>query len=416
MADFTDAEFYISTDFSESEFEHVSFTHTKFENALFIHTKFNTAYFTNSSFREASFSYAKFREYCEFNLSKFNGDSDFHEAVIDGKSSFHGIAFQKIAFTNAKFNEMTFYGTNFTNITDFSRAEFNKVDFSKSKFWNTTNFSQTIFNESANFSDVIFDAKTSFENVLFQQGEKVLFNVYNLTKVSFINSDVTRVRFGESVTWGLKNRFKLFDEEEFEKSVNLDKFRGLFASYRNLRENYEYRLRYDEAGKFFIREMELKRNYREVQTHDGIKVVKNSWLRRQISLTGWYYHLSRYGEDLVRPTLAGIVIVLLSTLPWLTQSNPNLEPTFFNTNSSHISNAIIISPYSKFIGFMQIGNETQWIKSFERATADFLPLLPLGSNFKVGILDYIIKIISGALIFGLLAIALRRKFERKFRH
>jgi hypothetical protein len=32
--------------------------------------------------------------------------------------------------------------------------------------------------------------------------------------------------------------------------------------YRNLRENYEYRLRYDEAGKFFIREMELTRNYR----------------------------------------------------------------------------------------------------------------------------------------------------------
>jgi hypothetical protein len=35
------------------------------------------------------------------------------------------------------------------------------------------------------------------------------------------------------------------------------------AVYRNLRENYEFRLRYDEAGKFFIREMELKRKYRE---------------------------------------------------------------------------------------------------------------------------------------------------------
>ena len=148
----------------------------------------------------ASFSYAKFLEYCEFNLSIFNWDTDFHEAVIDGKSSFHGISFQKIAFTNAKFNKVAFLRSNFTNITDFSRSEFNKVDFSKSKFWDTTNFSQTIFNESANFSDVIFDAKTSFENVLFQQGEKVLFNVDNLTKVSFINSDVTRVRFGESVT------------------------------------------------------------------------------------------------------------------------------------------------------------------------------------------------------------------------
>lgn len=32
--------------------------------------------------------------------------------------------------------------------------------------------------------------------------------------------------------------------------------------YRDLRENYEYNMRYDMAGKFFIREMELKRNYK----------------------------------------------------------------------------------------------------------------------------------------------------------
>ena len=36
------------------------------------------------------------------------------------------------------------------------------------------------------------------------------------------------------------------------------------AVYRNLRENYEYRFSYDGAGKFFIREMELKRNYRRI--------------------------------------------------------------------------------------------------------------------------------------------------------
>jgi hypothetical protein len=36
----------------------------------------------------------------------------------------------------------------------------------------------------------------------------------------------------------------------------------VMAVYRNLRENYEFRLKFDEAGKFFIKEMELKRNYR----------------------------------------------------------------------------------------------------------------------------------------------------------
>jgi hypothetical protein len=53
------------------------------------------------------------------------------------------------------------------------------------------------------------------------------------------------------------------------------------------------------------------------------------------------------------------------------------------------------------------------IKAFERSFADFLPLLPQG-DIKVGIVDFIIKIVGGALTFGLLAIALRRKFERKY--
>jgi hypothetical protein len=38
----------------------------------------------------------------------------------------------------------------------------------------------------------------------------------------------------------------------------------------------------------------------------------------------------------------------------------------------------------------------------------------LGGEVKVGIIDFIIKIVGGALTFGLLIIALRRKFERKY--
>ena len=38
----------------------------------------------------------------------------------------------------------------------------------------------------------------------------------------------------------------------------------------------------------------------------------------------------------------------------------------------------------------------------------------MGGGFKVGIIDYVIKIVGGALTFGLLAIALRSIFERKY--
>lgn len=72
------------------------------------------------------------------------------------------------------------------------------------------------------------------------------------------------------------------------------------------------------------------------------------------------------------------------------------------------------STYSTFVGFEKAGNATQGLKGFERSLADFLPLLSLGGDIKVGVIDYIIKIVGGALTFGLLLIAFRRKFERKY--
>jgi hypothetical protein len=101
--------------------------------------------------------------------------------------------------------------------------------------------------------------------------------------------------------------------------------------------------------------MELKRKYREVVSKEEaniLKIKQNNWFRRNLfSLTGWYYHLSRYGESLLRPTLAGMVIIFLSTLFWLMQSNPIVEPSLpvFQTDDA-TSNVT-----SKFVGFDKFG-------------------------------------------------------------
>jgi hypothetical protein len=71
------------------------------------------------------------------------------------------------------------------------------------------------------------------------------------------------------------------------KDLNLGSIK---AVYRSLRENYEYRMRYDEAGQLFIREMELKRKYREVLSKEeySLEIKQNNWFRRNLfSLTGW---------------------------------------------------------------------------------------------------------------------------------
>ena len=68
------------------------------------------------------------------------------------------------------------------------------------------------------------------------------------------------------------------------------------------------------------------------------------------------------------------------------QENPELEasiPIFqFNDATNNVT--------SKFVGLDKIGNGTHWLKASERSLADFIPLLPLGSNIEVGIIDYVI--------------------------
>ena len=95
------------------------------------------------------------------------------------------------------------------------------------------------------------------------------------------------------------------------------------------------------------------------------------------------------------------------------QENPTLEPSLsiIHSVSNDTSNVT-----SKFVGLDKIGVSTSLLKALERSIADFIPLLPLGSNIKLGVIDYVIKIVDEAVTFGLIAIALRRRFERRYRH
>ena len=99
----------------------------------------------------------------------------------------------------------------------------------------------------------------------------------------------------------------------------------------------------------------------------------------------------------------------LSFSPATTKTNKN-NHTLSITNSSKNTTS------SSFIGLAQITNGSQWSKAGERSLGDFLPLLSMPSDIKIGLVDYVVKIVGGAVTFGLIAIALRRRFERKYTH
>jgi hypothetical protein len=211
---------------------------------------------------------------------------------------------------------------------------------------------------------------------------------------------------------------------------------SITAIYRNIRENYEFRLRYDEAGKFFIREMELKRKYREAPSVSAVFKLKltkslkklklvninapepkieselrqNWWPRRNLSLT-FILSFSTYGESIVKPILIGIIIVALSTLFWAIQNDPSAEPSLSVITNDKLP---LSKTVSNFINVTQVSNNTHILKAFERSLSDLLPLLAPPNSIKVGVIDFIVKIVGGTLTFVLLGIALRRKFERKY--
>jgi uncharacterized protein YeeX (DUF496 family) len=312
------------------------------------------------------------------------------------------------------------------------------------------------------------------------------FTAEKLSRVSFINTDISRIRFQENVIWGdgENDRFKIFDEKLLERSLyplfkwtiiknkkeqkklreylvnelgqgwvknecslkNIDedtvalvsnntknphtleikrqhydvvtlrldnerllpaftikrdehnlwaysaigvRVETVKAIYRNLRENYEYRMRYDEAGQFFIREMELKRKYREVRTedvyHSAYRIKKNGPLRRNLSLTGIYHNLFNYGESLKRPALTLLLPLFIISVSYFLVKHP---PSSFDLNGLiHTANILGRTALDMF----QVEME------------------------KPELADNIIRTLSLS-IFAALFIPLRRKFERRFRH
>src|SRR6185436_216369 len=138
--------------------------------------------------------------------------------------------------------------------------------FDKAIFCDLVNFTQCSF-EQGSFTLAYFLGFTNFRYALFVNGDKVRLDIKDMSNISFRNTDITNVRFGENVKWGSDNRYKIFDESILEKGENVT-LDSIITTYRNLQKNYDNYFRYEESDKFYLREMELRRNYEEFHKND----------------------------------------------------------------------------------------------------------------------------------------------------
>jgi uncharacterized protein YjbI with pentapeptide repeats len=322
----------------------VSFWHTRFQGAA----NFNGARFTDN----ADFSQTWFVGDADFGGAKFVCEVNFLCARFDRKTDFSGANFGGEAnFMEAKFvGEADFPGATFVGGADFRQAIFSDTAyFSHSKFEGYADFEGVQFGGDANFSNggfrgarfrdavvrkslhllhTSFPCKDSsgvieFGSVILETPQHVRFENVDLSRVSFLRTDVSQVQF-VGCTWAEKatpplwpllpflwprfmahRRWTIYDEVALDEKgiggVAADERRLVAMLYRQLRLNYEASRQEVEAGHFYIGQMEMRR-------HD----LTYPWHYRPMLAA--YRMLAMYGESYLRPlffySLVGAVFAL----------------------------------------------------------------------------------------------------------
>ena len=306
---------------------------------------------------------------------------------------------QRLSFSNSRFSALLNLSNCVIHKGDFARADFSEakirrsrfgaVDFTESRFTVECDLNESSFADDVSFykarfelaviSGVKFGKKADFKQVVFARPKDTRFDS-DLTQASFLGTDLSRVRFGSHTVWGDASDPAPYDVREFKKNLQT-RLADALSVLRDLRDNYEYHLDYEGAGKLFVQEMDMKRQYRD--TEEGAELL--SGYRQRASLSWVYRVLCMYGESFRRPALLMLLVGASSF-------------AFFCTDTMFVHDGTC----------KQAGSE-KWLYALTRT---------LSGLFQWGcqaLPDYVLRAVSIPII-GTMFVALRRRFERRFRH
>lgn len=279
-------------------------------------------------------------------LQKRISDIDLSYAVFSGEIDFSKTIFEKgIMCRHATFEDkVDFEESSFGNKADFAGSEFKgKANFKKARFTNGVNFAGcrfrkcshfdssslagessfggTLFVEHTSFMYVTFDGvirfnngkiddyghycfmdETYFNHIVVKDKAVFILDNVDLSKASFVNSDVSKINFSD-VRWHKDGyRFALYDE--FQKDCDHEK---VAENYNQLVINYEGKRNFKMAEHFHIGEMEMYRK----QRGRNAKFKFGKYIREWFNSHALYRLLSNYGTSYWQGTIVLLLLIFI---------------------------------------------------------------------------------------------------------
>ncbi len=358
---------------------------TFLENAVFIRTRFlGPANFIDAHVHKAaSFEFVKFLDDVLFEFACFFKHANFWCAEFSGNVSFRGATFHGVSnFWSVKFHNIAgFDGTTFFAMANFDGAIFMKkaifydvlfngdVSFRAASFYKTVDFGSAHLRSGAVFESVLIldemkfhesqlptiseypldtRRRVVFKRIRFGARGKIIFLKTDMSRVSLLFVDLSRVEFRGVRWWNNNEAFMTVDAMVFLLKTNrklANKYKRLAVRFnekvlddialpddpditlenilqelRDLRDWHIAKKRYEEAAKFYIAEMEVRRlagpeaEKRHVAWPprgllDRLKERAGFWLEKRLL---WLYRATcLYGESLARPVAWLLAIWLL---------------------------------------------------------------------------------------------------------
>ncbi|MBU7026940.1 MAG: pentapeptide repeat-containing protein [Theionarchaea archaeon] len=305
--------------------EEVNFSHLKFEE---------DAYFSDATFqRNAYFSYATFKRNAYFIGATFRRNAYFNFAILQRNTDFIGATFRR----NAYFNFAAFQNAS---------------------------FKEAIIRENLEFNPKSIEALDLRRTHFFLSG----YITADLTKTRFHFADLENVAFIGCV-WPERIYEEIHMDEE-----NLT-FKELETIYRDLKQNMQRHGDHIMVGKFFYREMEMKKKGSENK-------IKRAWLEI-------YNLLAGYGEKPERTAFSSLFIILaFAFIYWISEC---LD--YAAKNIGHFEE-FIYAMYFSFVTFTTLG------------LGDIKPLT------HVGRILICCEAVIGAFLIALFVVVFARKMMR----